>query len=52
MPILRVGLPKKTKAIKTPIKMLQNVSQRSEFPNHAATPPKPTMAAVEINVAP
>ncbi len=51
-PIRRVGPPRNTNAIKIPMKMLQNVSQSRLIPNMPATPPKPTTALVEMNVAP
>jgi len=48
----RVRLPKTTKAMKMPRKMLSTVSHRIPMPNTAAAPPKPTMAAVEMKVDP
>jgi hypothetical protein len=36
----------------TPKKMFANVSQSRLMPNMPATPPKPTIALVEMNVAP
>ena len=52
LPIRRVGLPKTTNARRIPTLMFSTVSQMTPMPNWAATPPKPTMAEVEMNVAP
>ncbi len=38
--------------MKIPTKMLQKVSHRRLIPNIPATPPNPTMALVEMKVAP
>ena len=51
-PILRVLLPKKTNAMNIPIRILRNASHSIPIPYLPATPPKPTIAAVEIKVAP
>ena len=51
-PILRVLLPKNTKAMNTPMIMFKNANHRTLIPYSLATPPKPTIAAVEIKVAP
>ena len=52
LPILRVLLPKNTKAMKTPTKIFKNTSHSIPIPYLPATPPKPTIAAVEMKVAP
>ena len=51
-PILRVLFPKNTNAINTPMIMFKNANHKTLIPYSLATPPKPTIAAVEIKVAP
>jgi len=51
-PNRRVGPPKKTNARKMPTKIFRNASHSRLIPNTPAAPPKPTMALVEMKVAP
>ena len=51
-PISLVFLPKNINATNIPSSMFKKASQRSPIPRFAAWPPKPTIADVEIKVAP
>ena len=51
-PILRVLFPKNTNAINTPIIIFKNANHKTLIPYSPATPPNPTIAAVDMNVAP
>ena len=51
-PILRVGLPNITNAINIPTAIFKNTNHNIPRPLVPASPPKPTIAAVLMNVAP
>ena len=51
-PIALVGFPKNTNAMKIPTAIFKNTNHKIPIPFVPAKPPKPTIAAVLMNVAP